>query len=362
MEAGEVIGFIYDNNPDAQLTPPQITSENPDVTVTNPTISPVLGSTTSYTYEVTAGIQGDDSESGGAERDGGALQIKVTDSNDGNVAVGNTQVYLYDPVLIDPGVAVQAVAGSPFQGNVATFSTTDLSAGASEFTAVINWGDGQSSPGTIVSTGVGQFRVVGDHTYAQPGSFTVSSTISDDEGQSVSDTSTAAVSAPPIVGQRLTIAGGHRKSFSGNVATFASPVAVPAGNFTALINWGDGTSSSGVVTSDGTSSGSTAFTVSGSHHFSRRKSSPVRVTILENGGGQTVIPFRTGVGVSRRGAGSPQQRHGARSLAATNGLVLETSHPAGPRALLQARGHLKLGSSGAALPASRTAELLGRIQ
>ena len=201
MEAGEVIGFIYDNNPDAQLTPPQITSENPDVTVTNPTISPVLGSTTSYTYEVTAGIQGDDSESGGAERDGGALQIKVTDSNDGNVAVGNTQVYLYDPVLIDPGVAVQAVAGSPFQGNVATFSTTDLSAGASEFTAVINWGDGQSSPGTIVSTGAGQFRVVGDHTYAQPGSFTVSSTISDDEGQSVSDTSTAAVSAPPIVGQ-----------------------------------------------------------------------------------------------------------------------------------------------------------------
>ncbi len=112
MEPGEVIGFIYDDNPDAQLTDPQITSENPDITVSDVSIVPVVGVTTSYTYEITANLEGDDSDNGGEERDGGALTIYTYDANDGNNAETSTQVYLYDPVLIDPGVAVRAVAGT----------------------------------------------------------------------------------------------------------------------------------------------------------------------------------------------------------------------------------------------------------
>jgi uncharacterized protein (TIGR03118 family) len=328
-EAGRVIGFIYDDNPDAQLADPQITSENPDITVSDANIVPVVGTTTSYTYEITADIEGNDSESGGAEQDGGALTIYVYDANDGNATETNTQVYLYDPVLIDPGVAVQAVAGSAFQGNVATFSTTDLKAGTGEFAAVINWGDGQTSQGTIVATGAGHFRVVGDHTYAQPGSFTISSTISDDEGKSVSDASTAAVSAPSIVAQGLSVAPGRRGSFSGNVATFTSPVAVPPGQFAAVINWGDGTTSSGVVTSSAGPSGVSTFTVSGSHHFAKRKLGPATVTIVESGGGQAVISLKNGHGTNHRGAG------------AAHGPIVKASHPRGARALLTTAGHLK---------------------
>jgi hypothetical protein len=358
-ESGEVVATFTDANPDATAADfdrPTIASENPAVTASNPTVIQIGGGNgTPAVFAVTANLTGNDDNSSGSERDGGGLLVTITDVG-GSAASVSSQVNLFDPVLIDPGVGVQTVAGSPFQGNVATFSTTDLRASTSEFTAVINWGDGQSSSGTIVGTGPGQFRVVGDHTYARPGSYTVSSTISDDEGQSVSDTSSAAVSTPPIAARGLAMAMDHRKSFSGKVATFTSPVAVPAGGITALINWGDGTSSSGVVSSRTSPSGATTFTVSGSHHFARRQPSPVTLTIVESGGGQTVIPLVTGLGANHRAAAASQPHPGTRSHAGGHSLVRETSHPAGPRALLPVRSH-----SMAALPASRTAALIGRL-
>jgi hypothetical protein len=354
----ESVATFTDANPDAPIGDFSAVIDWGDGTQSDGTITQPNGPGTPFL--VTGTHEYDDSEDGNVEMDGWPVTVTITDIG-GSVAIATSQANTFDPVLIDPGVAVQAVAGSPFQGNVATFSTTDLSASTKEFTAVINWGDGQSSPGTIVSTGSGGFRVVGDHTYAQPGSFSASSTVTDDEGQSVSDTTTATVSAPPIVGQGLTIALGHRKSFSGKLATFTSPVAFPAGQFSALINWGDGTSSSGVVAPDGNSTGATTFTVSGSHHFSRRKPSAVAVTIVESGGGQTVIPIRTSVGVNHRGDGSRQQQHGPESLGVTHGLVLDKgAHPAGPHALLQAGGHLKTGWFGVVPRTSRTTALYGR--
>ena len=66
-----------------------------------------------------------------------------------------------------------------FQGDVASFSTTDLKAGVGEFTAVVNWGDGQTSQATIVANGAGPVpgrgqshvragrNVLGDHDRAR---------------------------------------------------------------------------------------------------------------------------------------------------------------------------------------------------
>ena len=51
----------------------------------------------------------------------------------------------------------------------------------------------------------GGFVVVGDHTYAQPGTYSVATAIRDDEGQSVSDTSTATVATPALIAKGLTI-------------------------------------------------------------------------------------------------------------------------------------------------------------
>jgi uncharacterized protein (TIGR03118 family) len=48
---------------------------------------------------------------------------------------------------------------------------------ASAFSATINWGDGQTSAGSIVRASDGSFRVRGSHRYSGPGTFAVSTTI-----------------------------------------------------------------------------------------------------------------------------------------------------------------------------------------
>src|SRR5262249_59558764 len=58
--------------------------------------------------------------------------------------------------------------GAPFT-NVVLFHFSDATpAGtASDFTAVISWGDGTTSPGTVVASPGGGFDVLGSHTYAE---------------------------------------------------------------------------------------------------------------------------------------------------------------------------------------------------
>ena len=57
-----------------------------------------------------------------------------------------------DPLITAAGVDVSATEGASFTGTVATFHDPDTSALASEYSALINWGDGTSS-GTITGSG-----------------------------------------------------------------------------------------------------------------------------------------------------------------------------------------------------------------
>src|SRR5262249_22421710 len=62
-----------------------------------------------------------------------------------------------------PHATVQTVgttAGEFFRGTVAGFSTGDANASADEFTALIQWGDGEVSLGWLEPTGTGSFDVV----------------------------------------------------------------------------------------------------------------------------------------------------------------------------------------------------------
>ena len=100
------------------------------------------------------------------------------------------------PVLTDPPIAVHAVAGVPFTVPVASIHTANQQATADDFTATIQWGDGQSSRGTIEAEGGGTFELLGSHTYASPGTYPVAINVSDNQGNTVSDSSTATVTAP----------------------------------------------------------------------------------------------------------------------------------------------------------------------
>ncbi len=97
-----------------------------------------------------------------------------------------------------------ATGGSPISSTfgtsitnatVATFTDTNTTNPASEFTAVITWGDGQSSAG-MISGSSGTFTVTGSHTYADAGAFPIGVTISNFGGSANVTTSTSATVNP----------------------------------------------------------------------------------------------------------------------------------------------------------------------
>jgi hypothetical protein len=290
----------------------------------------------------------DDSESGSVEQDGYENPVTLTMAN-GTVVTAANQLNSFDPVLLDPGVNVKALAGKPFQSEVSTFSTTDLKATASEFTAVVNWGDGQSTGGAIVMLGPGKFAVVGNHTYAQPGTFSISSTVHDGEGQSAADSSLATISAPALTVAGASLSIQPRKLISGSVAQFTDPLSDPIESFSAQILWGDGTTSTGTIVPGGGSGGEMTFSVHGSHAYARRKSYNGQVMLVEQGHPNLLIPFIVSVGTGRGSRQAISRHHGPRTA------FLGMIHPHGPSGIYKNSSLVRTGQG-----ASLTLAMLSR--
>jgi len=187
-----------------------------------------------------------------------------------------------DEPITAGGMTFGATEGTSFSGDVASFGDPDPNATAAEYTAAIDWGDGTSSSGTVSGPSGGPFTVAGTHTYAEEGTSPVTVTITDVDtptngatAQSTADVGDAAIAATcaatPISSQ----------SFSGPVASVSdSNPNGTASDFTATINWGDGSSSKGTV------SGPTGgpFAVSGSHTYASAGSFAITTTIDDVGG------------------------------------------------------------------------------
>jgi len=89
------------------------------------------------------------------------------------------------------GKKVSANEDLPFSGTVATF--TKGSQSGAVYTATINWGDA-TAPTAGKASGT---KVTGKHTYTSTGTFTVTTTLSDQFGTVETVTSTATVTLPP---------------------------------------------------------------------------------------------------------------------------------------------------------------------
>jgi hypothetical protein len=100
------------------------------------------------------------------------------------------------------GTNVNAMAGSAFTGQqVATFTDLDGSEAVSNYSVTITWGDQQTSQGTIVDLGGGNYQVLGSHTYATGGNYTVSVQITNPSTtDSVTANAIAAVATPVTAG------------------------------------------------------------------------------------------------------------------------------------------------------------------
>ncbi len=187
------------------------------------------------------------------------------------------------PLKSAKGTTLSGVEGSSISGVVASFSDPRNAYGdASHFTATINWGDGSpATAGVITQLSYTRYTVSGSHAYAQHGSYTASVVVSDAGGTDVSASSPVTVANAAITATGTTKTGVERTPVTGTFATIhdSNPLG-SAADFTASINWGDGSpASAGTVSGTGGT-----YPVSGSHTYEDAGTYTVTVNVQDNGG------------------------------------------------------------------------------
>jgi len=198
----------------------------------------------------------------------------------GTATTTDTATVAENDVLSGTPVSFAALAGTSFTTTVANFTDTYTGNPAGDFNATIDWGDATTSAGTVTGGG-GAFSVSGTHTYAGPGSFTVMVTLSDDAPGTATATvsSTANVAGTGLTAFPTTFAATEGTAFNGTVATFTdSRAGAGPADFTASINWGDGSTTPGTITANGGG----VFSVSGMHTYADEGTFSVPVQIKDN--------------------------------------------------------------------------------
>jgi PKD repeat protein len=180
---------------------------------------------------------------------------------------------------------VSSVEGSPFSGTIATIDDTNQAELASSLSGTIAWGDATSSAPVVVSEGGGVFGIMGTHTYAEEGAYGISLALNDGVGDNlnaslatamVADASLSVLNLPPsfnftpgILTPSLVLV-----TF-GDGDTSSSP-----SDFTATINWGDGGTSFGTISS----LGSGVYDLAGAHTYAAPGTFTVALSVNDVGG------------------------------------------------------------------------------
>jgi PKD repeat protein len=249
-----------------------------------------------------------------------ALTVRATATDGGSTAFAdrtlNVTVGTVNPTLTAVGnqtAAEGAVVSLPTVGTLTDPGFRNAAGGTDEtFTYSINWGDGTAaSAGTAAVGMVGSAGVLtaaafgGSHTYADDGVYTVTVTVTDDDGGSDTETFQVTVAnANPtlaVVGNQG-VAEGASLALPG-LATltdpgFDNPLNPLAGGelaetFTYTVNWGDGTATEAGVPASSTGSPGvpTAGSFGGSHTYADDGVYTVTVTVADDDGGSDTETF-----------------------------------------------------------------------
>jgi hypothetical protein len=184
---------------------------------------------------------------------------------------------------------------------VATFIDHNAAAAATDFTAVVRWGDGTTSTVTgsgIVALGGGRFAVLASHTYTESGSYTLSVQALDDGGASLAASLTLSVADAALAS--LSVQNPHATAGHGTgtftVATFHdNNLAAPTTDFTAVITWGDGTTTT-VPSADVVSLGNGNFAVRSDHTYATAGTYTLSVQVGDVGAASINARIRITVG------------------------------------------------------------------
>ncbi len=202
---------------------------------------------------------------------------------------GRTATYQVTGGTVAVGVALDAyapTAAGPGTVNEGATYTLGLFGTTSTNHWAINWGDG-SAPQTVTSSSA-------THAYGTAGSYTVTATAYDGSG-----TASPATTIPVLVNDvgATVLIGGQTSTSSNPVylsgragqaislsATFTDPGATET--HTALVNWGDGTSSTATVTESGGTG-----TITASHVYRLYGPLHAGLTVTDSGGATVSVPF-----------------------------------------------------------------------
>ncbi len=233
------------------------------------------------------------------ELTGATFGVSVAD-NDGSSVSESTTFNVADAALTGSGFAPPtATEGIAFGPAVLwKFTDADPNGTVSDYTATIMWGDGSSnssSDGTgtvsvvVDPTTAGVFDVVGTHTYSEEATgLTFSINVADAGGSTITKSGTLSVADAPLTAVTLTPPAATEGLSTGPVVLFnftdANPAATPA-DFTAMVNWGDGSSN---TSADGSGTVSvvpdavSGFDVVGSHTYLEEGTDSLSVSVTDH--------------------------------------------------------------------------------
>jgi hypothetical protein len=240
----------------------------------------------------------------------GAKTVTVTVTNSANQSDSKTFTINVADAALSPSIATVNGSENVALNSVAVATFTDLGGAepTGDYSATINWGDGNASAGTVQSDGAGGFIVLGSNTYAEEGTYAITVTISHDSAGSFTANSTAVIADAALTATGTTISETTGAPFTDTVATFtdANPV-LDLGDFSARINYGDGSPPVAAVVSQA----GTTFNVASDGTFSYAVAGTYTMTVtITDVGGSTATA--TGTAIVTDGGGGGGGGGGAR--------------------------------------------------
>ncbi len=233
---------------------------------------------------VAAGTTGFDVSGSHVFAHAGTRIVTVTvDDVGGSTTEFSTHITVHDaPLTATAATGLTATEGLAPTFRLATFTDANPDGAAGDFSATVAWGDGTQGAATIAADPRGGFDVSATHTYAEEGTRRATVTIHDIGGSTAVAKPVIVVGDAPLTIEPVGLAGAAGHALSGSVASFTD--ANPGGSrkdYSASINWGDGTASTaGSIAA----SGSGGFTIAGAHTYARAGKFTATVTVKDVGG------------------------------------------------------------------------------